>query len=57
MRVSYGHKNSLSAFIETVQNVLGEQKNVMIYVDDTGEYNKSQLKPYRTEDDSNSHQN
>ena len=60
MRVPIGYKNSLSAFIGAVQNVLREQKNMITYVDDTGElrgeFNKRQLKPQRTENNSNSHQ-
>jgi hypothetical protein len=60
LRVSYGYNNSLSAYIRTVQNVLGEQKNMIKYVDDTGELrgecNKRKLKPFATENDSNSHQ-
>jgi len=33
-RVPYGYKNSLSAFTRTLQKVLGDEKNVITYVDD-----------------------
>jgi hypothetical protein len=33
-RVPYGYKNSLSAFIRALQKVLGDEKNVITYVDD-----------------------
>jgi len=33
-RVPYGYKNSLSAFMRTLQRVLGGEKNVIICVDD-----------------------
>jgi hypothetical protein len=33
-RVPYGYKNSFSAFIRALQKVLGDEKNVITYVDD-----------------------
>jgi hypothetical protein len=33
-RVPYGYKNSLAAFIRALQKVLGDEKNVITYVDD-----------------------
>jgi hypothetical protein len=35
IRVPYGYKNSLSALIGSLQKVLGDEKNVITYVDDT----------------------
>jgi hypothetical protein len=33
-RIPYGYKNSLSAFVRALQKVLGDEKNVIMYVDD-----------------------